>query len=172
MSTSLRIHAEDYLAMRRALGFKLTSFGTDLMGFIAYLEERQEPVITTELAVAWARATPRPAGEVRVSRRMMVARLFARYVQVFEPATQVPAPDILNRHYCRRSPHLYTPDEVAALLAATACLRPQLRRETYMTLIGLLSVTGLRTSEARRLDETDVDLNGGLLLVRDSKFGK
>lgn len=172
MSTSLRVHAQDYLAMRRALGFKLTSFGTDLFGFIAYLEQRQEPVITTELAVAWARATPRSVGQVRVSRRMMVARLFARYVQVFEPATQVPAPDILNHHYCRRSPHLYTPDEVAALMAATDCLRPQLRRETYRTLIGLLSVTGLRTSEARRLDEGDVDLKDGLLLVKDSKFGK
>ena len=172
MSASVRIHAEDYLAVRRALGFKLTSFGTDLLGFIAFLEQRQEPVITTELAVAWARATPRSAGEVRVSRRMMIARCFARYMQVFEPATEVPAPDILNHHYCRRSPHLYTPDEVAALLATTHCLRPQLRRDTYMTLISLLSVTGLRTSEVRRLDEDDVDLNEGLLLVKDSKFGK
>lgn len=172
MSSHLRVHAENYLAMRRSLGFKLTSFSVELFNFITYLEKRREPVITTDLAVAWARATPRSTEEVRWSRRMLVARLFARYVQVFEPQTEVPAPDILARYYCRATPHLYTSGEVLSLLTATDSLKPNLRAHTYRTFIGLLSVSGLRTSEARELDDEDVDLVNGLLAVNDSKFGK
>lgn len=116
MTVSLRIHAGEYLAMRRSLGFKLTSFGTTLMSFIGYLEMCQAPAITTELAVAWAKATPRSVSEIRWARKMMVARSFARHMQVFDPATEVPADDILSHHYCRVSPHLYTPEEVAAFV--------------------------------------------------------
>lgn len=158
--------------MRRSLGFKLTGFGTTLMGFIDYLEQQQAPAITTGLAVAWARATPRSTSEVRWARKMMVARIFARHMHVFDPATEVPSDDILAHHYCRATPHLYTPEQVAALLNAVNSLQPELRRHTYSTLLGLLSVTGLRTSEACRLDGQDIDLAKGMLLVRDSKFGK
>lgn len=172
MTVSLRIHADEYLAMRRSLGFKLTTFGTTLMSFIGYLEMCQAPAITTELAVAWAKATPRSVSEIRWARKMMVARIFARHMQVFDPATEVPADDILSHHYCRVSPHLYTPEEVVALLMATDSLQPELRRHSYATLLGLLSVTGLRTGEACRLDDADIDAARGMLLIRDSKFGK
>jgi integrase len=40
------------------------------------------------------------------------------------------------------------------------------------TLIGLLASTGLRSGEAVRLDRADVDLAGGVLLVRKTKFRK
>lgn len=172
MSSALRVHAESYLAMRRSLGFKLTSFGVELFNFVTYLEERREPVITSDLAVAWARATSRSTTEVRWSRRMLVARIFARHMQAFEPHTEVPAPDILARYYCRATPHLYTPAEIHALLVAADSLKPLLRACTYRTFISLLSVSGLRTSEAYNLDDEDVDLDNGLLAVKDSKFGK
>lgn len=172
MSISLRIHAEEYLAMRRSLGFKLTSFGKLLLDFIGYLEQQNAPVITTELAVVWARATPRSTSEIRWARRMMVARIFARHMHVFDPATEVPAPDILSHHYCRVTPHLYTPGQVAALLEATNSLQPALRCHTYATFLALLSVSGLRTGEACRLNDADIDVENGMLLVKDSKFGK
>ncbi|MCI0144066.1 hypothetical protein KNN17_21150 [Arthrobacter bambusae] len=86
MSTPLRVHAEDYLAMRRALGFKLTTFGQTLFSFIGYLDDEQATVITSDLAVAWARATPRSVREVRWSRRLMVAWIFARQMKVLDPS--------------------------------------------------------------------------------------
>src|SRR5690242_19848960 len=47
-----------------------------------------------------------------------------------------------------------------------------LRALSYTTLIGLLAATGLRPGEALALDNSDVDLNNGILSIRRSKFGK
>ena len=102
----------------------------------------------------------------------MVVRIFARHLHALEPATDVPPDDILPHHYRRITPHLFTPAEVAALLDAATQLRPVFRARTARTVIGLLAVTGLRTSEACRLDRTDVDLADGVLTVRDTTFGK
>jgi integrase/recombinase XerD len=58
------------------------------------------------------------------------------------------------------------------LVRAAGRLAPPLRAATWQTVLGLLAVTGLRVSEACRLDHGDVDLDAGVLTVRDSKFGK
>jgi len=170
--STIRRQADDYLAMRRALGFKLTTFGQKLLSFVDYLDARDMDVLTTDAALAWAMATPRSSDEVHWSRRLMVVRIFARHLAVLEPATQVPPVDLLPHHYRRITPHLYTPGEITALLHATDALLPELRALTWRTLISLLAVTGLRTGEACRLDRADVDLHDGLLTVRDTKFGK
>jgi integrase len=171
--TTIREHAEQYLAMRRALGFKLTTFGGRLFGFVTYLETHQLNVITTEAALAWATGTPRSTDEVTWSRRLMTARIFARHMAVLDPATEIPPADVLPHHYRRVTPHLYTDAELAALLSAADDLRPPLRALTWRTLLGLLAVTGLRTGEACRLDDADIEPDDTLALaVRDSKFGK
>jgi integrase len=71
-------------------------------------------------------------------------------------------------------PHIYSEGQIADLMAAARQLRsmPGLRAITFETLIGLLAATGLRPGEALRLDVGDVDLVGGVLTVRESKFGK
>ncbi|HXZ72509.1 MAG TPA: hypothetical protein VEH31_16780, partial [Streptosporangiaceae bacterium] len=90
MST-LRAAAEQYLAMRRALGFKLTAQGRQLMSFIEFCEARGAGHITTELALAWAIQTSRGSSdEVYQSRRLMVVRIFARHLAALDPATEVP----------------------------------------------------------------------------------
>ncbi|MFK0297428.1 tyrosine-type recombinase/integrase [Streptomyces sp. NPDC090442] len=170
--TTIRQHAEEYLAMRRRLGFKLTSFGEKLMSFVSYLEHTGATVLTTEAALTWATSTPRSTDQVHWSRRLMVVRVFARHLKALEPATEIPPDDALPHHYRRITPHLFTPAELAALLQVTGILRPAFRARTWHTLLGLLAVTGLRTSEACGLDRTDVDLTSGLLTVRDTKFGK
>lgn len=172
MSATIREHAEDYLAMRRALGFKLTTFGQKLLSFVDYLEAHDSPVMTTDSALAWATSTPNSRDGVHWSRRLMVVRVFARHLAVIDPATEVPPMDLLTHHYRRVTPHLYTPDEIDALMNATDALAPELRALTYRTLIGLLAVTGMRTGEACGLDRADVDLDTAVLTIRDSKFGK
>lgn len=184
MST-IREHAEQYLAMRRALGFKLTTFGTRLLGFVAYLEAHDMAVITTDAALAWAMTTSRSSDQVHWSRRLMVARIFARHMAVLDPVTQIPPVDVLPHHYRRVTPHLFTDAQITALLDATSSLRPALRARTWHTLIGLLAVSGLRVGEACRLDDTDLEDDrdtdrdlaggvgtGGLLTIRNSKHGK
>jgi integrase/recombinase XerD len=170
--TTIRGHAEAYLAMRRGLGFKLTTFGQRLMSFVDHLERHDLSRLSTQAAVAWATSTPRSHDEVHWSRRLMVVRVFARHLAVLDPATEIPPADILPHHYRRVTPHLYTPEQIAALMTAAGRLNPPLLAANWRTLIGLLAVTGLRTGEACRLDHDDVDLSQGLLTVRDSKFGK
>jgi integrase/recombinase XerD len=169
----LREAAGDYLAMRRALGFKLTTQGRHLMRFIDYCEAHHADHITTELALAWATQTPRGSGdEVYWSRRLMVVRIFARHLQTLDPATEVPPEDVLPHHYRRIAPYLYSPGEITALISAAGRLKPTLRAATWQTLIGLLAVTGMRISEACHLDRDRIDLDTGVLVVADSKFGK
>ncbi|MER6523602.1 tyrosine-type recombinase/integrase [Streptomyces sp. NPDC001553] len=170
--TTIRQHADEYLAMRRRLGFKLTSFGEKLMSFVSYLEHTGATVLTAEAALTWATSTPRSTDQVHWSRSLMAVRIFARHLKALEPATEVPPEDALPHHYRRITPHLFTPAELAALLEATSELRPSFRAHTWHTLLGLLAVTGLRTSEACGLERADVDLTDGLLTVRDTKFGK
>ena len=170
--SAIREHAEDYLAMRRALGFKLTSFGQKLLSFIDYLERHELDVLTVAAALDWAMATPRSSDEVHWSRRLMVVRVFARHLAVLDLRTEIPPTDALPHHYRRVTPHLYSPDEIDRLLAATATLNPWPRTLTWRTFISLLTVTGMRTSEACHLDQADIDVGEAVLTVRDSKFGK
>ena len=171
--SALREAAEEYLVMRRALGFKLTTQGRHLMRFIGYCEARHAGHITTELALAWAMQTSRGSSdEVYWSRRLMVVRIFARHLKALDPATEVPPEDILPHHYRRIAPYLYSPGEITALMAAAGRLDPPLRAVTWQTLIGLLAVTGMRKSEACHLDRDQVDLDAGVLTIAGSKFGK
>jgi hypothetical protein len=47
-------HVEDYLRLRRALGFKLRFPGQVLPSLAAYLEAAGATAVTAELAIAWA----------------------------------------------------------------------------------------------------------------------
>lgn len=55
---------------------------------------------------------------------------------------------------------------------ARSGIRQALCAATYETLIGLLAATAMRISEAHKLDNTDIDWDQGVLLVRESKFNK
>jgi integrase len=72
----------------------------------------------------------------------------------------------------RRQPYVYTTDDVTALLRAAGTSPRPLLSATYVTLIGLLSVSGMRVGEAIALDDGDVDLRRGVLTIRKGKFDK
>ena len=101
----------------------------------------------------------------------MVVRIFARHLAALDPATEVPPEDMLPHHYRRIAPYLYSPVQITTLMAAAARLAPPLRAATWQTLIGLLAVTGMRKSEACHLDRDHVDLDAGVLMITDAKFG-
>lgn len=171
--SALRVRAEEYLAMRRALGFRLTTQGRHLMSFVRFCEERCAAHVTADLALEWATRTSRGSGdEVYQARRLDVVRIFARHLRALDPATEVPPEDVLSRRYRRIPPYLYSPDEVATLMSAAGDLAPAMRSVTWRTLIGLLAVTGMRQGEACRLERGDVDLEAGTLVIAGSKFGK
>lgn len=161
----------DYLSIRRAMGFKLKNAGGLLAQFVAYLEKTGADTVTTDRAVSWA-MLPQGVDPGWWGRRLSAVRGFAAYLHTIDPRTEVPPADLLPIRSRRATPYLYCDGDIAALIAAAATLRPPLRAVTYRTLIGLLAVTGLRIGEAIRLNRGDIDREHGLLVVRNSKFGK
>ncbi len=169
----LRTAAQDYLAMRRTLGFKLTSQGRLLMEFIDYCDQHQLAHVRTDAAIDWA-TNPVKGGDDRVyhARRLMVVRIFARHLAAIDPATEIPPPDVLPYHYRRVTPHVFTTDEINALIVAADGLQPAMRAATWRTLLGLLVVSGMRISEACNLNVDDIDEGTGVVRIINSKFNK
>ena len=169
--SALRTAADDYLRMRRALGYKLEIQGWMMRGFVGYLEGVEASTVTIEHAVAWA-TQPTGADPSYWSDRLSVARRFARYLKTIDPACEVPPTRLLPPRRRRAIPCLYTSEEIAALMRAAGQLRGRLHAATYRTLIGLMAVTGIRLGEAIGLDRENVDACHLLLRIIDSKFGK
>jgi integrase len=168
--SSLHRALEDYLRVRRALGFQLERAGKLLPDFLRYLDERGLSHVTTTAALAWA-TQPRDAQPAWWSARLLVVRGFAKYLQTIEPRTEVPSPELLPQHRARSKPYVYSAADITALLSATDTLRSPFRAATYKTLLGLLAVTGMRVGEAIALDDGDVQRRRSLV-IRKAKFGK
>lgn len=158
---------EDYLALRRSLGFKLHRIDPLLLDFVAELEARGLQIITTEAALAWA-TKPAEADPYYHAKRFGCVRRFAVYLNALDPRCEVPPP-LLAERGLRAIPHLYSEKEVEALMEQARRLAPALRGASYETLIGLLSITGMRPGEVVRLQRCDVDLGTGVLRVMKSK---
>ena len=174
--TTLRQAVLEYLRMRRDLGFKLQDAGKGLLDFVRFMERRRAPYITQSLALAWAQQ-PSHTQPAHWAQRLGFVRGFAQYRSATDPRTQIPAKGLLPFRPKRARPYLYSDGEIRGLLGAALaipCLdkRGKLRPWIYHCLLGLLSVAGLRVSEARNLEVQDVDLKAAVLTIRGTKFGK
>ncbi len=169
----LRTLLDEYLATRRALGVKLEATGRLLERFVAFAGQQEALFVTTELALRWA-TQPIHAQPAQWAKRLGLVRGFARYANAVDPRHQIPPQGLIAHRYRRQPPHIYSDREIADLIAAARELpgTTGLRPFTYATLLALLAVTGMRTGEVLNLDRDDVDFVGGVLTVRDSKFGK
>ena len=177
MHITMETHAENYLNERRRLGFGLRNPGYAVISFARYIDalNSQEP-LTVEIMADWARQDKGNSGKPSTwARRLKNLRSFCRYLQQFEPRTEVPDDSIFGRIGQRLAPHIYNEQEIIDLLAAAHNLGstiPGLRGATYETLFGLIASTGLRVSEAVHLLDTEVDLKSGMLTIRQTKFAK
>lgn len=174
--TTLRQAVQEYVNMRRDLGFKLQEASKALLDFVTFMEEHRAPYITQALALAWAQL-PTDVQPAHWARRLSFVRQFARYRSAFDPRTQIPAQGLLPFQPKRARPYLYSDAEIRALLRAALDMsyrfkRGALRPWVFHALFGLLSVSGLRLGEARNLEVQDVDLSDAVLTIRGAKFGK
>ena len=169
---ALRKHLSNYLELRRALGFKTDRATGLLSSFASFLERKHRPVITSELALAWAKQ-PADAHPYWWAWKLSMVRGFARHVHLADARHEIPPVDLLPARCLRSTPVLYSADEIhRLLLAARSQETPPFRRLTYETFLGLLAVTGMRVGEAIRLDRGDVDWTQQLLSVYEGKFHK
>lgn len=169
--SALRDAVAEYLAVRRSLGFKLVRTESLLNSFVEFMDAHGGETVTVDLAVAWATNTPTPSPG-SWGFRLNTVRVFARYQQAIDPATEVPPTDLLPARGGRATPHLFSVDEIARMMAAASeVVGTRFRAATFATLIGLLAVSGMRLGEALGLDRDEVDLDAAILTVH-GKFDR
>jgi len=173
---SLQSKVDEYITERRRLGFKLHGMAQGLAHFARYVSGvHHRGPLTCDLMANWARQDKTLAHKTETSaRRLQMLRPFARWMRQFEAQTEIPDESVFGPMPGRLTPHICHETEIVALLDAARHMDPpnSLRPATFETLFGLIACAGLRVSEALNLLDSDVDLQDGTLVVRQTKFGK
>jgi integrase len=172
--TSLSQAIAFYLQSRRQLGFALESQGALLANLAHYAQKAGHgATLTNQLALAGCQV-PGADHFLSRARRLETVRGFALFWAAFDPRTQVPPAGLFGPAHRRRPVHIYSATQIAALLGAAEQLPPRqsVRPLTFHTLLGLLSCTGLRISEALKLELADWEETQAVLTIRQAKFGQ
>lgn len=177
MMSFLSIFAERllaYLELRRSLGFNCKSHTKHLQSFDTYAHQRSHTgPLTQELALSFALSNPNSSTN-HCAHHYQVVRHFSEYLAIYDPTTPIFDPKALPHSQARTPRHIYTDEELAHILDEARRVSPNnpVRGVTFHAMIGLAASSGLRIGEVVGLDHADVDLKTGMLVVRQSKFGK
>ena len=160
-----------YLAVRRAMGFAMKWSGNLLRSFAAFSDAQGQHHVRSEIAIKWAGSAP--SVRTRARRLGLVIRL-ARYLRAEDQHHEVPPPAFGREERPRRTPYIYSREDVQRLVQAASGVgrypNPEYRGLTYSTFFGLLACTGMRLSEAINLRLQDITADG--LVIRNTKFRK
>lgn len=171
--TSVSQRLEEYLSVRRSLGYNLSFAGRVLRGFAAFADREGTDHITVDLFLRWKDVFG-AASNNTWSTRLGMVRGFACWLQTSDTRTEVPPPGLIAGKPRRTRPYIYSDAEVSMIVSYAARLpsRYGLRGWTCTTLFGLIAITGLRINEAVGLDDDDVDFGEGVVTIRRGKNGK
>ena len=158
-----------YLSVRRAVGFKLETVEGYLRSYANFATARGDIRVVSNTSIEWAGLAT--LQNQRANRLNVVIR-FARFARAEDSCHEIPPANIFCGRRYRRTPYIFTDEEVQRLMLHAARLGPPgtLRPHTYSTLFGLLASTGLRISEALSLRFDDVTPEG--LVICETKFRK
>lgn len=163
--------ADQYLRMRRAMGYKLLGQGRLLLEFARFFQNTGAEHVSIAVVLDWV-TLPADADRTWWYARLGAVRPFAQILQAFDPQTQVPEASMIQDGDHRARPYIFSEAELARLLEAANKLHPAFGALAYRTYISLVAVTGMRRSEATHLDRTDLDWENGALTIRETKFHK
>jgi integrase len=164
----------EYLAFRAARGFQPNPKLQRLLGqFAGSLPPGRldGQLFTQGQALAWAHA-PAGAAPAWLAYRLSAVRQFAVYLAGSGLPVGVPGARQGPGGSRRATPYLFTNADIQAVMKAADQLFTPLRAATTKTLLGVLAVTGMRIGEALRLTIADLDLDGGVVLIVNAKFGR
>jgi len=164
-----------YLLLHRSFGLGLRSVDGVLNAFDQYLEVHFPRVkqITRKMVVGYLETTHHLRSTTRWNRVTLI-RQFCRFLFHLNPKTYIPEKGLLPPPKVERRPHIYSETELQSILGLTRQLGPpqSLRPHTFTTIFALLWVSGMRISEVLHLNLGDVDLETGVIYIRQTKFLK
>jgi integrase len=159
-----------HIDLYRNMGFKYKVQAGMLHSFASFAQRRSEDFIITTSVLEWAASAP----SVRQRHdRLRTVRRLACALHAEDKRHQVPPTGVFGGEPRRpRRCHIFTQDEIDSLLQAASELTPKesIRPHTYTTLLSLIACTGLRISEALKLNLRDITEDG--LVIRATKFQK
>lgn len=160
---------DTYLVVRRAAGFELKAAEAYLRSFARFAAARGETHVIAQTAIDWAATV---AGEAQRRNRLRTVNRFARFMYAEDARHEIPPADLFCGRRQRPTPYIFSAAEIRSIVVHARQLRPvdSLRPHTYSTLLGLLAATGMRPTEARTLQLSDITPDG--LTIRESKFKK
>ncbi len=164
---------EEYLAIRRSLGFKLIKVEATLRSFVAFAEKEVASHVSIDLALRWLKVSTAKESAT-LADNLSTVRRFAIWRSVADARTEIPPKNLLPCRYHRKPPYIYSDEEIEKIVRSARNLPSAmgLKGLTYSTLFGLLATTGMRISEVLALDREDVDLKEKIVIIRKSKFRK
>lgn len=170
---SLKHGVEEYLNYRNSLGFTLIHDRLILNQFVSYMVEKRAPYVTCELAIAFSKLNPH-ASRVWWAVRLAIIKRFTDYWRQIDPRTEVLTQCFGSSTYRRKTPYIYSANEIKKIL--TCCMLSsspyEVERYSYFIWFGLMAITGMRTGEVARLRRSDLNLEEGIITIHNSKFRK
>lgn len=162
-----------YLAARRAQGVRFNRGARVLHQFARETGDPLLSEVTPPAVVAFLRGRGALSATWTMKYRLL-AGLY-RFALARGYAAESPLPTSSPKLPPQQTPYVYSVDELQRLLDATEAVSSpcsRLQAMTCRTLLLTLYGAGLRISEALGLTLRDVDLDKGILTVRDTKFYK
>lgn len=165
----------EFVAFKRSLGFKYDTVADELYRFSKFSTtfEASELALTKEIVQAWNTKRPNE-GRRNNARRVYTVRQFALYLNTKGYKAYIAPPAKNSRDYTF-IPYIFTHNEIERILNNSDQLFPH-RRSTLPlimpVILRMLYSCGLRISEAVHLLNKHVNLQDGILEIKNSKFGK
>jgi len=168
---------EQFVREKRACGYRYETGARALQRFDRFLCDEALATQTLSRAVTrrWLAKQPHESAGTH-QERIRLVRQFAQFMRRLGYPADVPDGRLVARNQPGFSPHIFTHAEVKRLLAAVDQLAPTaftpLRHLVMPEVFRLLYGCGFRIGEVLRLHVADVDLDQGIITVREGKFGR
>jgi integrase/recombinase XerD len=164
---------ERYLLHRRGFGYNMEFTERVLRKFTEYANTKDQDRVTTELFLEW-QANYGSADSNTWSRRLGMVRGFATWLQQMDGMSEIPPEGLVTGRTIRPKPYIYSAEEIVTIVTEAGRLSSPygFRGLLWQTVFGLIAATGIRISEALRLDQADIELQCGSLAIRRSKNGQ